>query len=128
VANPFNLRDERGRSDWDRRHAFVASWLWSPQWKSSSKALNGVLSGWTFTGITTAQSGGPLTFVMGSDVALDGTGAGGKQHACWRPIRPGQHCPRSSLALGVHQQLLQYLGVRATAAGAAGIYGNAGRG
>ena len=30
VANPFNLRDERGRSDWDRRHAFVASWVYSP--------------------------------------------------------------------------------------------------
>ncbi len=30
VANPFNLRQERGRSDWDRRHSFVVSWLYSP--------------------------------------------------------------------------------------------------
>ena len=27
VANPFDLRQERGRSDWDRRHSVVASWL-----------------------------------------------------------------------------------------------------
>ena len=33
LDNPFNTRDNRGRSDFDRRHAFVASWLWSPTWK-----------------------------------------------------------------------------------------------
>ena len=51
-------------------------------------AVNGVLAyqlpgGWTFSGITTAQSGTPLTFTMGQDVALDGTG--GAQHAQLRP-------------------------------------------
>jgi hypothetical protein len=79
VANPFNLRDERGRSDWDRRHAFVASWLWSPPIKFSNAAANRLLGGWTFTGIHTIQSGFPLTFLMGDDVALDGTF--GSQHA-----------------------------------------------
>src|SRR5262249_4448541 len=39
--------------------------------------------GWTLTGITTVQSGTPLTFLMGSDVALDGTG--GSQHAQLSP-------------------------------------------
>jgi hypothetical protein len=33
LDNPFNYRDNRGRSDFDRRHTFVASWLWSPTWK-----------------------------------------------------------------------------------------------
>jgi hypothetical protein len=79
VANPFNLRDERGRSDWDRRHAFVASWLWSPPLKFNSRAANTLLGGWTLTGIHSVQSGLPLTFMMGDDVALDGTG--GDQHA-----------------------------------------------
>ncbi len=79
VANPFNLRDERGRSNWDRRHAFVASWLWTLPVHFDSPLANTMLGGWTLTGIHTAQSGGPLTFVMGDDVALDGTG--GDQHA-----------------------------------------------
>ncbi|HVX67964.1 MAG TPA: hypothetical protein VHA11_15230, partial [Bryobacteraceae bacterium] len=79
VANPFNLRDERGRSSWDRRHAFVASWLWTPPIKFANRAANTLLGGWTLTGIHTVQSGAPLTFVMGDDVALDGTF--GDQHA-----------------------------------------------
>ncbi len=73
VFNPFDLRQERGRSDWDRRHAFVASWLWSPPIKFSNAAANRLLGGWTFTGIHVIQSGLPLTFLMGDDVALDGT-------------------------------------------------------
>ena len=73
VANPFDLRQERGRSDWDRRHAAVVSWLWSPPVNFDSGVANRVLGGWTFTGIHTLQSGGPLTFIMGDDVALDGT-------------------------------------------------------
>lgn len=83
VANPFNLRDERGRSDWDRRHAFVASWLWTPPVRFDSPVAQSLLGGWTLTGIHTIQSGGPLTFLMGDDVALDGTF--GDQHAQLKP-------------------------------------------
>jgi hypothetical protein len=73
VANPFNLRQERGRSDWDRRHAFVASWLWTLPFKFQNRLEESLLGGWTLTGIHTIQSGTPLTFYMGQDVALDGT-------------------------------------------------------
>jgi hypothetical protein len=79
VANPFNLRDERGRSDWDRRHAVAISWLWTPPVKFHSSLANKLIGGWTISGIHTIQSGRPLTFVMGQDVALDGTY--GYQHA-----------------------------------------------
>lgn len=79
VANPFNLRDERGRSDWDRRHAFVASWLWTPPVHFTNRVAQSFLGGWTLTGIHTIQSGAPLTFTQGDDVALDGTF--GNQHA-----------------------------------------------
>ena len=73
VFNPFDLKQERGRSDWDRRHAMTVSWLWSPPMKFDSAVAKGLLGGWTFTGIHTIQSGAPLTFIMGDDVALDGT-------------------------------------------------------
>jgi hypothetical protein len=83
VANPFDLRQERGRSDWDRRHAFVASWLWQLPFKFDNRLTNALLGGWTLTGITTVQSGLPITFLMGQDVALDGTF--GSQHAQLAP-------------------------------------------
>ena len=83
MANPFNLRDERGRSSWDRRHAFVASWLYTPPLAFTNAFAKSVLGGWTLSGIHSVQSGTPLTFTMGQDVALDGTGGG--QHAQLRP-------------------------------------------
>ena len=76
VSNPFNLRTERGRSDWDRRHAFVVSWLWSPPVKFSKPWMNTAFGNWTFAGITTVQSGPPITFYTATDVALDGTVSG----------------------------------------------------
>lgn len=83
VANPFDLRQERGRSDWDRRHSFVASWLYTPSIHFSNKLTNALLGGWTFTAIQTVQSGLPITFYQGQDVALDGTF--GVQHAQLEP-------------------------------------------
>ena len=79
VSNPFNLRSIRGRANFDRRHAFVASWLWSPPVKFSEHWQNALLGGWSFSGITTIQSGMPMTFTNGLDVAVNGTLA--PQHA-----------------------------------------------
>lgn len=79
VSNPFSLRSIRGRADFDRRHAFVASWLWSPPIKFSEHWENELLAGWSFSGITTIQSGLPMTFNNGLDVAVNGTNA--PQHA-----------------------------------------------
>src|SRR5208283_623879 len=53
AANPFNLRSMRGRASWDRRNAFVASYLWSPPVKFSDHWKNVLMGGWTFSGITT---------------------------------------------------------------------------
>jgi carboxypeptidase family protein/TonB-dependent receptor-like protein len=84
VANPFDLRQERGRSDWDRRHSFVVSWLYSPTVNFSNRFANSVLEGWTLTAIQTVQSGLPITFWQGQDVALDGT-QNSQQHAQLAP-------------------------------------------
>jgi hypothetical protein len=83
VANPFDLRQERGRSDWDRRHSFVVSWLYTPALRFSNPWANSILGGWTLTAIQTVQSGLPITFYQGQDVALDGTY--GNQHAQLQP-------------------------------------------
>jgi hypothetical protein len=83
LANPFNLRANRGRSDFDQRHAAIASWLWTPPIQFSSRVPQALLGGWTLTGLHTFHSGAPMTFVMGDDVALDGTG--NSQHAQLKP-------------------------------------------
>ncbi len=80
VANPFDLRQEIGRSDWDRRNSFVVSWLYSPSVHLANRVAMGLLAGWTFTAIQTVQSGLPITFWQGQDVALDGT-QNSQQHA-----------------------------------------------
>jgi hypothetical protein len=126
VANPFNLRDERGRSSWDRRHAFVASWLYTPPLPFSNAFAKSVLGGWTLSGIHTVQSGTPLTFTMGQDVALDGTGGG--QHA---QLRPG--ITRSDIILdhaSRNDMIFRFFNTDAfvpTNEVPRGIYGNAGR-
>jgi len=80
VSDPFHTRSIRGRANFDRRNAFVASWLWSPPVKFSEHWKNALLAGWTFSGITTIESGAPMTFTnSGLDVAVDGTFA--PQHA-----------------------------------------------
>jgi hypothetical protein len=73
--NPVNLRNMRGRADWDRRNAFVASYLWSPPVNFSDHWKNVLLSGWTVSGITSIQSGPPWSFFSPIDVAVNGTGA-----------------------------------------------------
>src|SRR5947207_6509985 len=57
--------------------------MWIPPVQLSNTLAKRLLGGWTLSGITAIQSGGPLTFTMGDDVALDGTGGG--QHAQLAP-------------------------------------------
>jgi hypothetical protein len=74
LNNPFDLNHNRGRSDFDRHQVFVASWVWSPVAKFQHRWQNALLGSWTFTAIHTLETGTPLTFIMGDDVAQDGTG------------------------------------------------------
>ncbi len=81
VGNPFNLLQEKGRGNFDRRHAVAISWLWSPDVKFSHRVATGVLGGWSLGVFHTIQSGAPLNIAMGTDVALDGTGQQNLQRA-----------------------------------------------
>ncbi len=72
-----NLRLERGRSAWDRKHVFtyVGSWelpfgqgrRHGSNWRG---VTNGVLGGWQLSGTGTAYSGGPIT-VTTANVSLN---------------------------------------------------------
>ena len=78
LSNPFDVRADRGRSDYDRRHAFVFSGVWSPlAYESQAGAVGRVLGGWSLSGISTIQSGAPVTPTTGQNTALDGNICGG---------------------------------------------------
>lgn len=60
--NPYNIRNDRGRADFDIRHRFVTGFSYEPGlWKE-----NRWLGGWVMTGIFQIQSGTPFT-VYNSD-------------------------------------------------------------
>ncbi len=72
IPNPFDLESLWGPSFLDRRHVFAGSWVWSPQHTFGNAIVGALLNGWTLTGFHRFQSGSPLVFTTGSDVAQNG--------------------------------------------------------
>ncbi len=59
---PVDQKEERGLSDFDVRHAFVASATWEPSWfKGQHNIAGDLLSGWSVSPIVTWNSGFPWT-------------------------------------------------------------------
>jgi hypothetical protein len=79
VPNPLDLTSLRGRGNLDKRHVISVSWMWTPPVRIANPVLSRILGGWTLTAFHSIQSGTPLSFVMGTDVALDGTGGASRQ-------------------------------------------------
>ncbi len=72
--NPLRPQDERGRSFFDARHRFVASYVWQLPigrgkafGKDWSGPLDQILGQWQVNGIVTLQSGLPITPVLAID-------------------------------------------------------------
>lgn len=63
-GDQFNSRDNRGLSDFDRKHRLVISYNWEipvQRWFGiEDKGFGRVLSGWALNGISTFQSGTPF--------------------------------------------------------------------
>lgn len=69
----FALREERGPSDYDQRHAAVVSFVWLLNYyNGQSSLMRGLLNGWTISPIMSIHSGTPFTLTSGSDFNLDG--------------------------------------------------------
>ena len=61
-GNQNNPRANYGRSEFDREHRFVFSYVYQlPGTRKFNSLVNGFLSGWSLAGVTTIQSGAPLT-------------------------------------------------------------------
>jgi outer membrane receptor protein involved in Fe transport len=64
---------DKQRSDNDRRHQFVTSVVWKPNYfLGHGRTMHAIADGWTLTAIVTLQSGQPFTVLTGSDNNADG--------------------------------------------------------
>ena len=128
VGNPFRVRDEKGRGNFDRRHVVAVSWLWSPDYKFDNRAAQLALGNWSLGVFHSFQSGAPLNVTLGVDVALDGTGQQNLQRAqlvngvTYDQVRR-DHTSRADFV----NQFFNTAAFVPAAALPRGIYGNSGR-
>ena len=111
IYSPYTLI--RGLSNFDRRHMLIASYIWElPFGKSLTGWQKKVLTGWQISGISSFQTGNPLTVGISPDRA--GTGGGGQ-----RADVVG--------ALSMPRQVAQWFSTATFAMPALGQFGNEGR-
>jgi hypothetical protein len=95
IPTPADLERSKGRPNYDRRHAFAASFIYDmPFFKAGDGVLHWVLGGWQFSGIFTAYSGTPITFTA-SNATLAAPGNTQRPNVSGTPtvlgnIGPGQ--------------------------------------
>ena len=73
-TNPYDLEFDWGFANADRRHRFVASFLYQIPGTYGNPVASGILSDWSLTGILAMQSGSGFTVTSGVDNARTGTG------------------------------------------------------
>ncbi|MBI3681604.1 MAG: TonB-dependent receptor [Acidobacteria bacterium] len=73
-TNPYNQAFDKGPSDFDRRSVFNLSSVWELPFRSTGRAANLLLGGWSLNGIVALASGYPFTVGSGVDNARTGTG------------------------------------------------------
>ncbi len=73
--DPFNLRNNRGPSNFDVTHRLVISGIWElPRLASQGALVRNVLGGWQSNFIFGAETGTPLTVVSGVDNDFNNVG------------------------------------------------------
>ena len=75
VLNPFNVKGEYGRSNFDTRHRVVTSIVWTPEVKFGNSLVQRILNGYTFSPIWQYATGFPYTATLSGN-APGGTSTG----------------------------------------------------
>ncbi len=120
VANPYDLRSERGRAQFDARHALSVSWSYTPL-RQRRGWFGAMLGGWNSSGIHRVRSGYPLTFYNGDDVALAmDVCNGSEQHPDLVGNPSRDHASRSDM-------IARFFNTGAFQRPQTGTYGSAGR-
>jgi len=117
VISPYDIYQPwstvRGLSSFDRRHMLITSYIWElPFGRKTQGWQRKAFGGWQISGISSFQSGNPITMFISGDRA--GTGGGSQ--------RPNVVAP-----LTVPKQLGQWFSTNSFAVPALGQFGNAGR-
>ena len=118
----YNRRLERGLCDTDIPHNLTVSYVWDlpfgrgRRFDIRNPILDGFVGGWELGGITTMQSGLPLTITASGDLAEVGTG---NQRGNATGVAPSKLDPRTNGLLGFD--------TAAYAAPAIGTFGNLAR-
>jgi Carboxypeptidase regulatory-like domain len=70
ISNPFNIHYDYGSGALDRRHIFNANYIYAfPFFAHGGNALQRTfVGGWSFSGVTIAESGSPVTVSYSPDV------------------------------------------------------------
>jgi hypothetical protein len=120
LAQDFNaLWEEKGLSDFDRRHNFVTSFIWNADYFGAwNPVARAILNGWSLSAIVTLRSGNPFTVTSGKDNNLDGNN-NDRANLIGDPYLD-PHRPRS-------QVVAEWFNTAAFAPNAAGKDGTAGR-
>jgi hypothetical protein len=125
--NPNRHRFDRGPSDFDRTHRFVASYVWQlPVLSDAPRPVRQVFGNWTLSGLVTAQSGGAVTPVSGKAIGSDLSETGIGQD---RAVIQGPAYGQGLCASGkVSAPCVDFLNNTSFAQPALGTFGNAGKG
>jgi hypothetical protein len=116
---PNDTALDRGPSDFDVRHRFVASYVWSlPRLGASSPLVRGVFGNWQFSGLLQVQSGTPLTMLAGKDQSLTNLNRD-------RAVQVGN--PYGPGACGNTAPCVDYINPNSFALPALGGFGNTGK-
>jgi hypothetical protein len=95
---PLNHHDfntsMRGLSNFDARHRLVLSYIYELPFGNGSGFGNWLINGWQLSGITTFQSGRPLTPNISSDLSRTGNTGGDRPILVGNPVLPrGERTP-----------------------------------
>ncbi len=125
--DPNNRRQRWGPADFDRAQRFVLTYLWEIPHPSGNSFVNRkVLSGWLFSGVTTFQSGLPVTLTDPSGGSIFGGASNSRAQLC-----PGFTQAQVATSGGVEDRLNAYFNVAAICPapiiGDGTGYGNTGR-
>lgn len=94
----YNIRNERALSSFDHRHRLVFSYAYAIPIGDGYRfapggVLNHLLSGWSLSGLGSAQSGAPFTVNLGTDTANIGAGPAQRPNIVGDPNQNAPHRP-----------------------------------
>jgi hypothetical protein len=117
--NPFDVKGNRGPSDFDLSHRFVSSFIWQlPELAGRHAVLRRVFGGWETNGIVILESGAPFSVLSGRDNSQSGVNRDRADQVGDPKLDTGR--PRGELIAG-------YFNTAAFQTNAPGTFGNSGR-